>query len=175
MDINSLGTLQTIRSFDPSQIPPGFQSQETTSDGCTDDFGLNISPAGNMLSMIAGMSEEDKAEMQTFHQDMWDAIESGTFDAAEMAEEAPESMQAFAEENGLDLEEMLTKMAEGGPPPGGPPLGGPPPGGPPVDAYNSEGIGVSDSDTDPTMDLISQLFADEDSDDEALIYLAATQ
>ena len=115
--------------------------------------------------MISGMSEEDKAEMQAFHQEMLEAIESGTFDAAELADKAPEGLQAFAEENGLDLEEMLTRMAEGGPPPGGPP----------PESYNSEGIGMSDSDTELTMDLLSQLFANEDRDDEALIYMATTQ
>ena len=174
MDINSLGTFQTIQSCDSSRILSFLQSQEKTSNENTGDFGLNISPAGSMLSMISSMSEEDKAEMQIFHQEMRDAIESGTFDAAAMAEKAPESLQAFAEENGLDLEEMVTKMSEGGPPPGPPPSGGPPPGGSQVEFYNSEGIGMAASDQDQTMDLISRLFTDEDGDDESLSYLAAT-
>ena len=116
------------------------------------------------MTLISGMSAEDKAEMQAFQQEMRNAMESGTFDAAAMAEKAPESLKAFAEKNGLDLEEMLTKMAKGGPPPGGPP----------PELYNSEGIGIPASDQDHTMNLISQLFANEDSADESLTYLAAT-
>lgn len=175
MDINSLGTSQTIPSFDSSRMPPVFQSQENSFNESEGSCGLSISPAGNMLSMIAGMSEEDKAEMQAFHQAMCDAVQAGTFDAAEMAQESPESLQTFAEENGIDLEEMLTRMSEGAPPPGGPPPGGPPPGGPPpIESYNSEGIGIPASDQDQTMDLISQLFTDDESDDNALAYLAAT-
>lgn len=174
MDINSLGTFQTIQSFDSSRTSSCFQSQEKSFDGYIGSSDLNISDAGNMLSMIAGMSEEDKAEMRTFHQAMRDALQSGTFDAVEMAENAPEGLQAFAEENGLDLEEMVTKMSEGGPPPGPPPSGGPPPGDSQVELYNSEGIGISAFDQDQTMDLISQLFADENSDDESLLYSVAT-
>lgn len=164
MDINSLGMSQTIQAFDPSRMFCGFQSGETPFNGGIEDSGLNISTTGKMMTLISGMSAEDKAEMQAFHQEMRNAIESGTFDAAEMAEKAPESLKAFAEKNGLDLEEMLTKMAKGGPPPGGPP----------PELYNSEGIGIPAFDQEHTMNLISQLFTNEDSADESLTYLTAT-
>jgi hypothetical protein len=160
MDVNALGTAQAMQAFGYTQTSCGIQPGEEPFQGGPCGVGSDISLAGKLMGMISEMSEEDKAEMLAFHQEMHQAIESGTFDAAEMAEEAPEALKAFAEENGIDLEEMLTTMAEGGRPHGGPP---------PIGLYNSSGIGISDSDEDQTTDLISMLFADEDSENDTLL------
>jgi hypothetical protein len=162
MDINALGTVQAMQAFGFTQTSSGIESGEEPSQGGPWGVGPDISLAGKLMSMISEMSEEDKAEMFAFHQQMHQAIESGTFDAEEMAEEAPEALKAFAEQNGIDLEEMLTTMAERGRPHGGPP---------PIGLYNSSGIGIPDSDQDQTTDLISLLFADEDSEDDTLVSL----
>jgi hypothetical protein len=162
MDINALGTVQEMQASGFTQIPIRIQPGEEAPQGEPSCVGLDISPAGKLGGMISEMSEEDKAEMDAFHQKMREAIESGTFDASEMAEEAPEALKAFAEENGIDLEEMLTTMAERGGPPGPPPVG----------LYNSNGVGISDSSEDETTDLIDMLFAEEDSEDDTL---ASTQ
>lgn len=154
MNIYALGTNQAMQEVDFTKMPPGPPPGPPPQDGAQGDT-LTIGKAGNMMNMVSSMSEEDKAEMQAFHQEMREAVESGTFDAAEMAEKAPEGLQAFAEENGIDLEEMLTAMAERGGPPGGPPIG----------FYNSNGMGISDLDQDQTTELISQLFADDNSED----------
>lgn len=163
MDIYSLGTVQEMQASGFTQIPIGIQPGEEDPQGGPSCVGLDISTAGKLGSMISEMSEDDKAEMDAFHQKMREAIESGAFDAAEMAEEAPEALKAFAEENGIDLEEMLTTMAERGGPPGPPPVG----------LYNSNGIGIPDSSQDQTTDLINLLFSDEDSDEDIFASLTA--
>jgi hypothetical protein len=162
MDINALGSVQAMQAFGYTQASSGTESEEEPSQGGPCGVGPDISLGGKLMSLISEMSEEDKAEMFAFHQEMHQAIESGTFDAAEMAEEAPEALKAFAEENGIDLEEMLTTMAERGAPPGGPP---------PMGLYNASGIGIPDSDQDQTTNLISLLFSDEDSEDDTLVSL----
>ena len=120
MNINALETNQAMQSIDFSQMsagpPPGLPPQ-----GGAEGDTITIGNAGKMMNMVSSISEEDKSEMDAFLQEMKEAVESGTFDAAEMAGKAPEGLQAFAEENGIDLEEMLTAMAKGKRPPGGPP------------------------------------------------------
>lgn len=153
MNINALGTNQAMQSIDSSQMPAGPPPGPPPEKGAEDDT-LTIGKAGKMMNMVSSMSEEDKSEMDAFLQEMQEAVESGTFDAAEMAEKAPEGLQAFAEENGIDLEEMLTAMAEGRKPPGGPP----------VEFYNSNGTSIFDSDQDQTTELMSQLLADDNSE-----------
>ncbi len=86
---------------------------------------LDISMFGKLRSAISGMSDEEKEEVQSFHAAMMEAVQNGTFDAAEMASSAPDALKSFAEENGIDLEAMLEKdaaMMKSGPPPGPPPM-----------------------------------------------------
>lgn len=153
MNINALGTNQAIQAFDVTQMPSGPPPGPPPQEGVEGDT-LTIGKSGKMMNMVSSMSEEDKAEMDAFLQEMQEAVKSGTFDAAKMAEKAPEGLQAFAEENGIDLEEMITAMAEGKRPPGGPP----------VEFYNSNGSGISNFDQDQTTELISRLFANDNSE-----------
>ncbi len=64
------------------------------------------------MNRMSPLSDEENAEMRAFHEEMREAVEEGSFDAAEMAQKAPESLKAFAEEKGIDLEEMLTEDAD---------------------------------------------------------------
>ena len=68
------------------------------------------------------LSEEELAEMEEFREKIMNAMGDGRFDASELVAEAPETMVKFAEENGLDLEQMIEGMAQGpqGPPPSPP-------------------------------------------------------
>jgi DNA-binding FadR family transcriptional regulator len=72
---------------------------------------VDISTSGKFRNDISQWSEDEHAEMRAFHEEMMAAIENGTFDASEMATSAPETLKAFAEENGIDLETMLTDQA----------------------------------------------------------------
>jgi len=50
---------------------------------------------------------EDTEEVKSFMQEVMSMSLSGDFDAEELAESAPESLKAYAEEQGVDLEEMM--------------------------------------------------------------------
>jgi len=84
------------------QMPP--QKPET------DDVLLSMK--SRLMNRMSPLSDEENAEMRAFHEEMREAVEEGSFNAAEMAQKAPESLKAFAEEKGIDLEEMLTEDAD---------------------------------------------------------------
>ncbi len=151
MEINSTGSIDSYtgisgtgfnRSVNEEKAPPPFPVGEEN---------MSISGPGKMMSKISGMSEEEKAEMDAFRDTVMSALENGTFDAAALAEEAPESMAEFADENGMDLEKMVEGMAKG-------PKGkeGAPP--PPPPMYGSDGKGVSLNDEDDE-DYLSALLS----------------
>jgi hypothetical protein len=79
-------------------------------------------PVEGELSGFLSESRGD-SEVKEFMQGFMEMNMSGEFDAATLAEQAPESLKAYAEEQGVDLEEMLQqahdKFSEMGPPPGG--------------------------------------------------------
>ncbi|MBN2122744.1 MAG: hypothetical protein JW821_00485, partial [Deltaproteobacteria bacterium] len=90
-----------------------------------------------------------------------DAVMNGTFDAAEMAANAPEALKTFAEENGVDLEHMLEDMAARMEETGG----GPPP--PPPMLYGADGQSVLDAsfEEDATSYLLGQLLSGDESEE----------
>ena len=159
MEINSLGTIGAMQGLDWTQLgPEKMQSRLESFQGTFGGDRLDISKIGEMKNLISGMSDEGKAEMRTFHQEMQQAIRSGDFDASEMAAKAPEELKSWADEKGIDLEEMLDKSANiamemkeklSG-------MG-----------YNSNGNILTSFFQDPnlTTDLINQLFGDEDSEE----------
>ena len=97
--------------------------------------------------------------MRTFHEEMMEAVMNGTFDAFEMAANAPEALKSFAEENDIDLETMLEDQASmienrantQGPPPPPSPL-----------MYGSDGYGKTFSSQELDMDFLKRLFQEED-------------
>lgn len=58
-----------------------------------------------------GPSEADREEMRTFHEAILAAKESGEFDAEALAEQAPDSLKAFAEEQGIDLTDLVNDLS----------------------------------------------------------------
>jgi hypothetical protein len=160
MEVNEV--LQSMQSFYLTQMAARTQGGEGPPQGGISSVDLDISAVGNlrnmMRNMISSMSEEERAEMQAFDEEVRKAIESGDFDAAEMAEKAPEKLKALAEENGLDLEEMLKARAEM--------LKARMEGEdcPLVGLYNSNGIGIPVSYQDQIVELLNKFFADEDSE-----------
>lgn len=71
-----------------------------------------ISAAGRMLSEMPQMDSETRTEMTEFGDAIKTAIDSGTFDAAALAEQAPEALKNFAEEQGFDLTAMLEQVED---------------------------------------------------------------
>ena len=127
----------------------------------------DISPAGRFMNAISQMSDEERAEMWTFGEEMRNAVQTATFDAAEMAANAPDALKSFAEENGIDLEQMLEEQAsmlEKG-------RGGPPP--PPPMMYGEDGTGITSSSEGLTAELLQQFLSEETS--EQISWVGMTQ
>lgn len=158
MEIQSISNMTAMWQMDPTQLNAEAQSGQEAFQGRIGGDNFDITKAGRMANFISGLSEDEKAEMQAFHEEMIQAVQSGNFDASEMAEKAPDALKEFAEENDIDLEEMLKQ----GPPPGGP--GGMPPSGM-GGMYDSAGLGIANQPQDITDTLMDQLFADEEDDE----------
>ena len=159
MDIQSISAMAAMWQMDPTQLNTGAQSGQEAFQGRIGGDNSDITKAGRMANFISSLSEDDKAEMQAFHEEMIAAVQSGNFDASEMAEKAPDALKEFAEEKDIDLEEMLKQ----GPPPGrhkGMPHSGM------EGMYNSAGLGVTNQSEDLTATLLDQLFADEDDEND---------
>ena len=58
-----------------------------------------------------GPSETEREEMRAFHESILAAMESGEFDAEALAEAAPDSVKAFAEEQGIELTDLVSDLA----------------------------------------------------------------
>jgi hypothetical protein len=129
MEISGIDLLQALYRTSETTLTTSSSSTlqgsaSLQSGSCSES--LDISVFGKLRSAISQMSDEEKEEMMAFHETMMEAVKNGTFDAAEMAADAPEPLKTFAEENGIDLTEMLEKDASmmknrpngpGGPPP----------------------------------------------------------
>lgn len=91
--------------------------------------------SGLDTSSLEDLSEDEISEIQSFMEGLTASVEDGTFDAGAMADEAPEALKTLAEENGMELTEMLEYMAgeiedSAGAPPSPPPM-----------MYGSRGMG----------------------------------
>ncbi len=158
MDIQSTTSMAAMWQMDPARLNGGARPGEEAFQGRTGGDHFDITKAGRMANFMSGLNEDEKAEMKTFHEEMMAAVQSGNFDAAEMAEKAPDALKEFAGENDIDLEEMLAQ----GPPPGGP-RGMPPSG--MGGMYNSAGLTTANQSQDLTESLMDQLFTDEEDDE----------
>jgi len=68
--------------------------------------------AESRFSLMSNINAEDRAELRAFKQEVRQAIQEGTFNAEELAEKAPAALKTWTEENGMNVEEMLTRRAE---------------------------------------------------------------
>ena len=131
MELNSVGSTNAFTDISgPGLRPPDYGDDSSRIQACNFE-NMDISSSGKIMSAVSRMSEEDKAEIKAFHDEIMSAVKDGTFDASEMAANAPESLTALSEETGIDLEQMIEDMASGpqvkrgAPPPPPPMMGGP--------------------------------------------------
>ncbi len=89
--------------------------QSTSINNLSGTNGINRQPPPpppqDELSEFMGESG-DSEEVKAFMESIMEMEASGEFDAATLAASAPASMQAFAEENGVDLAEFLQQKHE---------------------------------------------------------------
>lgn len=109
-EISSSDLISGVLATAYSSVIPQTNSIDYTA-GSSDD--ISISTAGMLRNAIEDMSESDQTEMESFRQTLTESVENGSFDAATLAEDAPEALVEFAEENGLELTDMLQEMADG--------------------------------------------------------------
>lgn len=140
MSVNEIGSSNLLSSVLAAAYASPSQGGDNMDFAASSTEDITISAAAKLQGAISGMSETDQDEMETFRLELTAAVEDGTFDAESLAEEAPEALVSFAEENGLELTEMLEEMAEGIESASNATYAPPPP--PPMDA-GSGGIDLS--------------------------------
>lgn len=162
MEISRVDLLQMLgRTYETTSNSSLLSLPEDDSRSMSTRFPetLDISALGKSRNAISQMSDEEKAEMRVFHEEMMEAVKNGTFDASTMAANAPDALKSFAEENGVDLETMMEDQAfmmqnmantQGPPPP------------PPPQMYGSDGQGTAYSSQDVSMDFLKRLLQGED-------------
>lgn len=117
-----------------------------------------------VMNAVRMMSDDDRAQVKEFMDNVMASVEDGTFDSAKAAEEMPDSLKSVLDEFGIDAQEHLEEVAEHKPPEKGkgPQPMGPPPEG--VDTQFSQMAQImssiqqmSDDDQDATADYIRQI------------------
>jgi hypothetical protein len=167
MEINGVDLMQVLSRTNETALNTSSSSvleMGQGSQGSRSSERLEISLAGKLGSAISQMTDEEREEMRVFHKEMMDAVKNGTFDASEMAANAPDVLKSFAEENGVDLESMLEDQAsmmqnmattQGPPPP--PPL-----------LYGSDGSGKTYSSESLSTNFLEQLLKKEDTEETSM-------
>ena len=56
------------------------------------------------------LGDGNNNEIRDFFKSVFESIRSGNFDAAALAEKAPEELKSFLEEEGIDIEEFLNNL-----------------------------------------------------------------
>jgi hypothetical protein len=127
---------------------------------------MDISMVGKFKNVVSQLSDDEKEEIRTFYEEMMKAVKNGTFDASEMAANAPEALKSFAEENGIDLETMLEDQASAPPPPPPPP--------PPNDTSGGNGYGMTNS-TEEGLNTAILKYLFQGEEDEESIFSVLTE
>jgi hypothetical protein len=131
MSINAINSNNLLSSiYAAAYAPASTQSNITGMQPLNSSEEIDISIPGKLMNAISQMTDQEKTEMETFRQELTEAVQNGTFDAETMAASAPDALAEFAEENGVELTQMLQDMADGmennrgvyGPPPPPPPM-----------------------------------------------------
>lgn len=73
---------------------------------------VQISKPSQFMQYANSLSETEKTELMTFMDQVRTSIESGSFDAEALAQNAPESLKKFAEQNGESVGDVLSDIEE---------------------------------------------------------------
>lgn len=107
----------SINPYNNVSAPPSAQQQEDQikmEQNKIQEKGIDISQMGMASSVMSGLSASEKAEITDFTKSVQQAKQSGNFDAAKLAQQAPDSINKLAEQLNLSTEDMLTNMPNKG-------------------------------------------------------------
>ena len=150
--INNINGMQGIQAPTNMQPKQHQDPQEQNSFSTSPPFDTQISSLGQLFSAVQESGEAAQSDLKQFHESLFEALQSGDFDAAALAENASDTIKTIAEEAGIDLEQTLTEFAQNAPHMNGAPPQGPPPG------------GGAHQGPPPTDDLFTSNSEDEDSE-----------
>jgi len=131
-------------------------AQDTSVTSQFDSDKTQISSIGALMNAVSQMSEDDQSSIKSFMDDLKSSVVDGTFDAETAEEETPDALKSYAEENGIDLTDLVQNLADGAKNPG---VYGPPPR-PPNEV---DGTDTSGATSTSTLDLSA---LDDMTDDE---------
>lgn len=97
--------IQTRGAYPPPPPPPAEEEDDEEDDTTTQETLMNLVNTAR----ASGASEE---ELEAFRVKIMEAIENGTFDAEALALQAPDSLKAAAEKEGVELSSALLAMTE---------------------------------------------------------------
>jgi hypothetical protein len=138
--IKSTNELEIMRSIYAAAYAPPTQGNSNSQNGASTE-NLEISAVGNLMNAISQMSSTDQSSIKSFMDDLTSSVQNGTFDASTMADSAPSALTSYAEENGIDLTQLVQTLADG--PQNNPGVYGPPPPPPPMMSSASSASGTS--------------------------------
>ena len=115
MELNGVGLITRYNGISGSSSCQSSECNESYTQDTGKTINLDISGIGKMFSAISQMSEEDKAEIKAFHDEVTKAVNNGTYDLSELMANAPKSLVNLAEKTD-DLEQIIESMASGPPP-----------------------------------------------------------
>jgi hypothetical protein len=123
-ELQRLQYLQSLQADSENQEPAGVRPPPPMQDM------FQASGMGSLMSEVQNLNEDDQQSIQDYLKSIFDSIRNGTFDAATLADNAPDALKQLANEQGIDLESAIKEMAQKieemkaqGPPPGPPPGG----------------------------------------------------
>jgi hypothetical protein len=73
----------------------------------------------NSISGVSSASNTSETSIQnlpgvrTFKQKIQQAVKAGNFDAAKLAQDAPQALRSYAQKNGIALEKLVTQLSNG--------------------------------------------------------------
>jgi hypothetical protein len=115
MDVNGLGNpgalLQTLGVKPGAGVGQNPAGLGNVGAGTSGD-NPTVSSLGQLMSNSAELSADELAQAEAFRVEMRAALRSGDFDAAQMAESAPDFLKQQAEESGVSLEEAFGQLGE---------------------------------------------------------------
>ena len=118
--INSISGAQAVQPPMNQQTRQNQQMQEQNGQAPPPPFITEISQLGQLFKAVEETGESAQSELKQFHESLFEALQSGNFDAESLAESASDTIKEIAEAAGIDLTQALTEFetnAPQGPPP----------------------------------------------------------